>query len=308
MNTIRLTDEEITRVKGLGFLRDKTTEDCFNCRVITRNGKITAEEARIISEAAKLYGNGEITMTARLTLEIQKVPYGNIDKVIKFLNDHGLETGGTGPKVRPIVSCKGTTCQYGLIDTFSLSEEIHHRFYKGYHNVILPHKFKIAVGGCPNNCMKPDINDLGIIGQRKPVINLEKCKNCKVCNVEKTCYMKAIKVQNNQVMVDYHLCNNCGLCIKRCPFHAVEPFEIGYKVYIGGRWGKVVDRGLPLNRIFTDKEEVLNVVEKSILLYKEQGIKGERFNDTIKRIGFEKVEQQLLSDDLLIRKNEILGK
>ena len=32
---------------------------------------------------------------------------------------------GTGKKVRPVVSCKGTTCQYGLIDTFGLSEKIH---------------------------------------------------------------------------------------------------------------------------------------------------------------------------------------
>ena len=30
--------EDIGRVKGLGFLRDKTTEDCFNARVLTRNG------------------------------------------------------------------------------------------------------------------------------------------------------------------------------------------------------------------------------------------------------------------------------
>ena len=34
--------------------------------------------------------------------------------------------------------------------------------------VKLPHKFKIAVGGCPNNCVKPNLNDLGIIGQRVP--------------------------------------------------------------------------------------------------------------------------------------------
>ena len=45
-----------------------------------------------------------------------------------------------------MVSCKGTTCQYGLIDTFALSEEIHERFYKGFYDVKLPHKFKIAVG------------------------------------------------------------------------------------------------------------------------------------------------------------------
>ena len=49
-------------------------------------------------------------------------------------NNYGPEgeMGGTGSKVRPVVSCKGTTCQYGLIDTFALSEEIHERFFHGY--------------------------------------------------------------------------------------------------------------------------------------------------------------------------------
>ena len=48
---------EVTRLKGLGFLRDKTTEDCFNVRVITANGKITSEEMNAISEAAKKFGD-----------------------------------------------------------------------------------------------------------------------------------------------------------------------------------------------------------------------------------------------------------
>ena len=105
--------------------------------------------------------------------------FDNIEPLREFLAQNGLETGGTGSKVRPVVSCKGTTCQYGLIDTFALSEEIHERFYHGYHDVKLPHKFKIAVGGCPNNCVKPDLNDLGIIGQRIPQVDLEKCRGCK---------------------------------------------------------------------------------------------------------------------------------
>ena len=38
MNGTLPTPEDIKRVKGLGFLHDKTTADCFNARVITRNG------------------------------------------------------------------------------------------------------------------------------------------------------------------------------------------------------------------------------------------------------------------------------
>lgn len=303
----KLPAEEITRVKGLGFLQDKRTGDHFNARVITRNGKITAEEIRTITEAAELYGSGEIAMTSRLTIEIQDVPYENIEPLREHLLQAGLETGGTGSKVRPVVSCKGTTCQYGLIDTFALSEEIHQRFYLGYHDVKLPHKFKIAVGGCPNNCVKPDLNDLGIIGQRVPLVDLDKCRGCKKCQIENTCPIKVAKMVDGKISIDPEACNHCGRCIGKCPFKAFEEYTNGYRIYIGGRWGKRVAQGRYLDKVFTDKEEVLNVVEKAILLFREQGSTGERFSDTIERLGFENVQEQLLADDLLTRKQENLS-
>ena len=49
------------------------------------------------------------------------------------------------------------------------------------------------------------------------------------------------------------------------------------------------------------------MIEKTILLFKEQGLKGERFAETIDRIGFENAETQLLTDDLLERKESILA-
>ena len=301
-----VSKEEETRVKALGFLKDKRTPDRFNGRVITRNGKITADEARTIAEAAELYGSGEVTMTSRLTMEIQGVPFDNIEPLREYLMQAGLETGGTGSKVRPVVSCKGTTCQYGLIDTFALSEEIHERFFHGYSSVKLPHKFKIAVGGCPNNCVKPDLNDLGIIGQRVPQIDLEKCRGCKVCQIENNCPIKVAKMVDGKITIDENACNHCGRCVGKCPFHAIEDYTNGYRIYIGGRWGKKVAQGRHLDKVFTDKDEVLEVVEKAILLFREQGITGERFADTVARLGFENVQAQLLSDDLLARKDENL--
>ena len=65
-----LSPEEIARVKGLGFLQDKQTPDCFNARVITRNGKISAQESRVLAQAAERFGSGEITMTTRLTVAV----------------------------------------------------------------------------------------------------------------------------------------------------------------------------------------------------------------------------------------------
>lgn len=302
----KISAADITRVKAWGFLWDKITGDRFNCRVITRNGKITAEETRAITEAAELYGNGEIAMTSRLTIEIQGVPFENIEPIREYLMQYGLMTGGTGSKVRPVVSCKGTTCQYGLIDTFALSNEIHERFFLGYNDVKLPHKFKIAVGGCPNNCVKPDLNDLGIIGQRVPQIDFEKCRGCKKCQIEKACPIKVAKMVDGKITVNPESCNHCGRCIGKCPFNAFEAYTNGYRIYIGGRWGKKIAQGRYLDKVFTNKEEVLSVVEKAILLFREQGETGERFADTVARLGFENVQAQLLADDLLERKQENL--
>ena len=137
--TVSAADEK--RVKGMGFLNNKGTDN-FNGRIITVNGKITAAQQRCIAEAAEKFGSGEVVFTTRLTVEVPGIPYDKIEEFQQFIAKEGLVTGGTGSKVRPVVSCKGTTCQYGLLDSYALSEEIHKRFYEGYRQVLLPHKFK----------------------------------------------------------------------------------------------------------------------------------------------------------------------
>ena len=115
----------------MGFLSNKGTDN-FSARIITVNGKVTAEQLQVITEAAQKFGNGIVTFTTRLTVEVQGVPFDKIEEFQAYIAKAGLVTGGTGSKVRPVVSCKGTTCQYGLLDSFGISEEIHHRFYEGY--------------------------------------------------------------------------------------------------------------------------------------------------------------------------------
>ena len=301
--TVGAADEK--RVKAMGFLSNKGTDN-FSGRIITVNGKITAAQQRCIAEAAEKFGNGAVTFTTRLTIEVQGIPYGQIEAFQTYIAREGLTTGGTGSLVRPVVACKGTTCQYGLLDSFAISEEIHRRFYEGYHGVKLPHKFKIAVGGCPNNCVKPDLNDLGIIGQRIPGLDPDECNGCKKCGVVQICPMGAAKLADGVLEIDKDVCNNCGRCIGSCHFDALDEGTYGYKIYIGGRWGKKIAQGRALGKIFTDKEEALAVIEKAILLFREQGKTGERFARTIERLGFENVERQLLGNELLERRQQIL--
>ena len=64
----------------------------------------------------------------------------------------------------------------------------------------MPHKFKIGIGGCPNSCVKPALNDFGIEGHRIPKYNSEACKGCKVCMIEKSCPSKAAKLVDGKMV------------------------------------------------------------------------------------------------------------
>jgi dissimilatory sulfite reductase (desulfoviridin) alpha/beta subunit len=304
MANLKVTPAEEKAVKALGFLRNKGTDN-FSARIITVNGKITAAQQKIIGEAAEKFGNGDVTFTSRLTIEVPGIPYEKITEFQDYIGKEGLVTGGTGSKVRPVVACKGTVCHHGLIDTFDVSEDIHNIFFEGYALVKLPHKFKIGVGGCPNNCMKPSLNDLGVIGQMVPNYDEELCMGCKKCSVEEACPIGAAKVVDGTLVIGDD-CNNCGKCIGTCNFDAIPDGDKGYKVFIGGMWGKRVNPGVAINKIFKTKEEVFEVIEKMILLYREQGQTGERVAQTVNRIGFENIEAQLLSDEIFERKQEIL--
>ena len=58
------------------------------------------------------------------------------------------------------------------------------------------------------------------------------------------------------------------------------------------------------------EEEVLEAVERAILLFRDEGITGERFADTINRLGFDYVEDKLLNskaDSTAILEKKVKG-
>ena len=228
-----LTQDEIKSFKGRGWLLNKGT-DTFSARVITVNGKVTAEQMQAVAAAAQRFGNGIVTLTSRLSMEVPGVPAAMIEPFEAALAAVGLSVGGTGPRVRPVVSCKGTLCPHGLVDTCALSEKIHRRFYEGWHGVALPAKFKIGVGGCPNNCVKPTLNDIGVTGAVRP---------------------------------------GGGR---------------GYRITLGGHWGRTGAAGREMPSILADEESVLAFIEKVLNFYRANGLPGERFCKTLDRLGFER--------------------
>lgn len=302
-----LTTEQINSVKGRGFLRNRGTDN-FSGRVVGYGTVFTAENFRDMSELAAKFGNGKLICTSRLGVEIPGIPFDKIEEAEAFAASHGLRFGGTGAKVRPVTACKGTTCVYGNCDTQAIAAKIHDEFFLGWNSVSLPHKFKISVGGCPNSCMKPSLNDFGIEGHKQPIFNSELCRGCKSCAVESRCPMKAAKVVGGKLSIDKSLCLSCGVCTGKCPFGAVAgESETLYRIFIGGTWGKHTRMGSPLSRLVRE-DEIMPILEKTLLWFKENGLPKERLGKAIDRIGFDKAEAEIMGDGLLERKAEILSK
>ena len=57
MSALTVRPEEVKRLKGMGFLNNKGTDD-FSARIVTVNGKVTASQHRLMADAAEKYGNG----------------------------------------------------------------------------------------------------------------------------------------------------------------------------------------------------------------------------------------------------------
>ena len=302
-----LTNEQITSVKGRGFLRNRGT-DCFSGRIVTVAGLFTPDQLHAIAECSEKYGNGKVIFTARLAAEIVGIPFDKIPEAEAFMAERGLYFGGTGAKVRPITACKGTTCVYGNIDTQALAKVIYDKFYIGMRDVKLPHKFKIGVGGCPNSCMKPSLNDVGVEGCRAFSFDSELCRGCKKCAVAESCPTKAVSVVNGKAVIDTSKCTNCGVCVGKCPFGAVPKEAASVcRVFVGGTWGKTQRMGTLLNSVYS-ADEVPSVIEKVMLWYKENGYVKERLGATVDRIGTDALEAAIATDDLITRKDDILAK
>lgn len=302
-----LTNEQITSVKGRGFLRNRGT-DCFSGRIVTVAGLFTPDQLHAIAECSEKYGNGKVIFTARLAAEIVGIPFDKIPEAEAFMAERGLYFGGTGAKVRPITACKGTTCVYGNIDTQALAKVIYDKFYIGMRNVKLPHKFKIGVGGCPNSCMKPSLNDVGVEGCRAFSFDSELCRGCKKCAVAESCPTKAVSVVNGKAVIDTSKCTSCGVCVGKCPFGAVPKEAASVcRVFVGGTWGKTQRMGTLLNSVYS-ADEVPSVIEKVMLWYKENGYVKERLGATVDRIGTDALEAAIATDDLITRKDDILAK
>lgn len=162
-----ISQEEAAKLKGKGFLLQKDKEH-FAVRIVYPAGIASSEDLKNTAYLAEKYGDGKAVMTVRLNAEIQNIKYSDVYEMIEEMDRLNLSYGGTGARVRPLVSCKGSVCKFGLINASELCLKLHEEFYPRE----APHKFKINVTGCPNNCAKVQLNDIGFMGMPNDTVRV----------------------------------------------------------------------------------------------------------------------------------------
>lgn len=279
---------DVKVLKAGGLMKQKEP-DLFSVRLRVVGGFVTAAQLEKLAETARKYGSGHVHLTTRQGVEIPFVAFKDIERLREDLAEEELEFGACGPRVRTITACQGANCSHGLVDCMAIANVVDARVFG---RAGLPHKFKIGITGCPNACIKPLENDLGIQGIILKTFHEKDCNGCGLC-VQACPIPGALEVSDDHLIYSEELCVRCGSCIASCPSDAWERTGTGYAVYVGGKMGKrpILGRRLPHEPQTLD--ELLAIIDKSIEWYAERGEPRERFGDTIERVGFDRLAEDL---------------
>ncbi|MEE8826551.1 MAG: 4Fe-4S dicluster domain-containing protein [Eubacteriales bacterium] len=162
---------------------------------------------------------------------------------------------------------------------------------------LLPNRFKVCVGGCPNSCMKPSLNDFGIEGHIVPEYDEDKCRGCRVCQIKRHCPSDAISFIDGKVHVESDKCRTCGICRNKCPFHVFhEDARTKYQIYLGGTWGRNSRIADSYPRL-VEREEIFPLLDRTLEWYKANAAGHERFGMTLERLGFQTYLRDVSPDD-----------
>ncbi len=280
------TDE----LKRAGIISQKQ-KDRFLIRLRTVAGDLTAAQLGTIGSVASRYGNGGVHLTTRQAVEIHHIGLADLESARQELEQGGLVLGVCGPRGRGIVACPGAaTCTSGVIETKELAAALDAEYFR----VNAPHKFKIGVSGCANNCSKPVENDVGIMGGVLPRWERETCISCRLC--VSICPSGAIREEGSEFLLDEEQCIHCGLCISACPVSAWTAKRTGYTLYLGGTMGKRPRLGTRARVLIGTKEELLGLVRRAFDWYVARGRKKERFGHALDRVGVTAALDEIFGD------------
>ncbi len=124
-------------------------------------GVTTPNELRAIADAADKFNAGLVKVTGGQRLDIFGIKKEDLPAIWADLNAAGMVSGHAyGKSLRTVKTCVGSDwCRFGTQDSTGLGIKIEQMTWGSW----MPHKFKIAVSGCPRNCAEATIKDFGII-------------------------------------------------------------------------------------------------------------------------------------------------
>lgn len=250
-------DIDIKKVRVNCFRQSKVPGE-FMLQLRVPGGIAKAKHLSMVQEICERWGNGTFHFGTRFTFDIPGIKYESIEEVNKFIKDYiqdvEVETCGVDmnkiagqdadydedggyPTIgaRNVVSCIGNVhCIKGNANTAKLARKIEKLIFPSHYHI------KVAVAGCPNDCVKANFNDFGIMGINKQIYDIDRCIGCGAC-VE-ACAHHATGVlslnKNGKIDKDTCCCVGCGECSIACPTGAWSRGPILYRVTLGGRTGK----------------------------------------------------------------------
>ena len=173
------------------------------------------------------------------------------------------------------------------MDEWKVTEMIADKFEVPF----MPHTlFTVSISSCPNNCTAAETKDFGIHGIAIPQFNPETCTKCGKC--AEVCIDEAIMMEKDgPVIIEKH-CSLCGACAIECPEEAMTISERGYRVMVGGHFGRWHHIGKELFKI-GDEDKVMKALEATIELLREKAGSEEHVYNMVERYGQEPIYTKL---------------
>ena len=125
-------------------------------------GGITSpKELRAIADVVEKYDAPMVKVTGGQRLDIFGIRKEDLPAVWADLNAAGMVSGHAyGKALRTVKTCVGSEwCRFGTQDSTGLGVRLEKMSWGSW----MPHKFKIAVSGCPRNCAEATIKDFGVV-------------------------------------------------------------------------------------------------------------------------------------------------
>ena len=124
-------------------------------------GLTNPKELRAIADVVEKFNAPMVKVTGGQRLDIFGIKKEDLPAVWADLNAAGMVSGHAyGKSLRTVKTCVGSEwCRFGTQDSTGLGVQIERMTWGSW----MPHKFKIAVSGCPRNCAEATIKDFGII-------------------------------------------------------------------------------------------------------------------------------------------------